>query len=291
VTEMIIKTTSRMGAYLRLMRFHRPIGIYLLLWPTLWALWIGANGIPLPHILFVFVSGVVVMRAAGCVINDFADRKFDGHVERTKTRPLASGEVSVTEGLVLFSILSLIAFSLVLTLNRFTIILSFGGILLAVVYPFMKRFISWPQFILGLAFSWSIPMAFAAQLNHVPPIAWLLFVITALWTVSYDTLYAMADAKEDMMIGVKSTALLFGKYSRQIVAIMQASVLVLLVLLGFIEKLGIIYFGFIAAGALLFLYQQKLIRNNDPEACFRAFLNNGWFGFLIFLGIAFCRVL
>lgn len=279
-------TAERVEQYLLLMRVHRPIGILLLLWPTLWALWIAGAGRPDPHVFTVFVIGVVLMRSAGCVINDYADRKLDPLVERTRERPLASGRVSPREALVLFAVLGLCAFALVLTLNRLTIALSFIGIALAASYPFMKRWTWLPQPYLGATFGWAIPMAFAAQTGAVPPVAWVLFIVTVLWATVYDTQYAMVDRPDDIKAGIKSTAILFGDNDRAIIGILQLTVLFGLFLAGQRAGLGN-WFGYgLWAGLALFAYQQKLIRRRTAKGCFRAFLNNSWFGLAIFTGIA-----
>nr|VFK22249.1 MAG: 4-hydroxybenzoate polyprenyltransferase [Candidatus Kentron sp. MB]VFK32643.1 MAG: 4-hydroxybenzoate polyprenyltransferase [Candidatus Kentron sp. MB]VFK76010.1 MAG: 4-hydroxybenzoate polyprenyltransferase [Candidatus Kentron sp. MB] len=281
----INQLTDRITQYAILMRFHRPIGILLLSWPTLWSLWIASEGKPKPLVAIIFVLGIVVMRSAGCIINDFADRKFDLHVERTRDRPMATGRVSPKEALSLFALLSLIAFGLVLTLNTLTILLSFVGILLATTYPFMKRFTYLPQVYLGLAFGWAAPMAFAAQTNTIPPMAWLLMTVIVLWVVAHDTIYAMVDRADDIRIGVKSTAILFGNADHMIVLGMQAAVILIFLLIG--EKVGLgmyYYLGLATAGALA-LYQHRLIRTRQPQQYFRAFLNNNWFGAAIFAGI------
>jgi 4-hydroxybenzoate polyprenyltransferase len=267
------------------MRLHKPIGILLLLWPTLWALWIAGNGSPDWRIVWLFVAGVIVMRSAGCVINDVADRNFDAHVARTKSRPLASKQVNVTEALVLFAGLLIIALLIVLQLNRFTIYLSFIAVLLAAIYPFTKRFTQLPQFILGAAFAWSVPMAFAAQTNSIPAVAWLVFLIALLWPVIYDTFYAMADRPDDLKIGIKSTAILFGKFDRVITMLLQILVILLLIVLGLWLSFTLFYYiGLLLAG-LLFVYQQYLIKDRKPQQCFKAFLNNQWFGLVVFLAI------
>ncbi len=275
----------QVAAYWRLMRFDRPIGILLLLWPTLWALWIAAKGVPNAVILTVFVLGVILMRATGCIINDFADRKIDTYVKRTQKRPLATGQVSEKEAIFLFTILCLIAFALVLLLNKLTILLASIGVVLAIIYPFMKRYTHFPQFVLGVAFSWGVPMAFAAQTGHVPLIAWLLFLAAALWTVAYDTQYAMVDREDDLKIGVKSTAILFGRFDRLIVGALQTTVLVFLVGLGIGLKLTMWYYLALIGVTCLMLYQQYLTRSREPASCFRAFLNNNWVGLLVFIGI------
>ncbi len=272
--------------YARLMRLDRPIGIYLLLWPTLWALWLAAGGLPDLRVLAVFVAGVVLMRSAGCVINDFADRHFDPHVARTRDRPLAAGRVRPAEALALFAVLVLLAFGLVLTLDRLTIELSFVAVALAAVYPFTKRVTHLPQLVLGAAFGWSIPMAFAAQTGRVPQLAWLLFTVNVLWATAYDTLYAMVDREDDLKIGVRSTAILFGDSDRLVVGILQGLVLAGLVLVGLRAELGGLYYLALAVAAGLAAYQQYLIRTRDPRRCFEAFLNNHWFGAVVFAGIA-----
>jgi 4-hydroxybenzoate polyprenyltransferase len=278
---------DRLSHYAHLVRLDRPIGIFLLLWPALWALWIAAEGIPDPLILFVFVAGVVLMRSAGCAINDYADRHIDPHVERTRNRPVAAGMVSPREALWVFVILSLLAFGLVLLLNRLTLALSLVAIVLAATYPFMKRFHYLPQVHLGAAFGWAIPMAFAAQTGAMPPpVAWLLFIAALLWTTAYDTMYAMADREDDLRIGVKSSAILFGEADRVIIAVLQALLILTLVLIGTHAGLGRPYYLGIVFATGLGLYQQWLIRGREPRACFRAFLNNNWFGLVIFAGIA-----
>jgi 4-hydroxybenzoate polyprenyltransferase len=275
------------GAYARLARLHRPSGIWLLLWPTLWALWIAAEGVPDGSILLVFVLGTIVLRSAGCIINDYADRHIDPHVSRTRDRPLATGEVSVTEALAVFVALMLIGLGLVLTLNRLTQSLAIVGAVVTVVYPFAKRLVSAPQFVLGIAFSWGVPMAFAAQLGHVPREGWLLFVVTMIWVVIYDTEYAMVDRDDDLRLGVKSTAVLFGDLDRVFIGGLQLMFLVGLLLVGQSAELGPEYFaGLVPAGALM-LYQQYLIKDRDPQRSFSAFLNNAWAGGFVFVGILF----
>ena len=277
--------SSRLREYALLMRLDRPIGIFLLLWPTLWALLIAGEGRPDPMVLMVFILGVVLMRSAGCVINEFADREIDGHVQRTRDRPLAAGRVSELEAKLLFLLLCLLSFGLVLLLNTLTIMLSFVGALLAASYPFMKRVTHLPQVYLGAAFGWSVPMAFAAQTGTVPPIAWLLFTATVLWATAYDTMYAMVDREDDLVLGVKSTAILFGDADRQIIGIIQVMVLVCLLMIGYQAKLGLYYYGGVLVAAALAAYQQGLIRYREREGCFRAFLNNNWFGAAVFTGL------
>ncbi|MGL4220996.1 MAG: 4-hydroxybenzoate octaprenyltransferase [Shewanella sp.] len=278
-------TAVKARAYWQLMRMDRPIGSLLLLWPTLWALILAAQGLPDVHVLVVFVLGVFLMRSAGCVINDFADRHVDGHVKRTSQRPLPAGLVSAKEALLLFVILAVTAFLLVLTMNTLTIQLSFVGILLAFIYPFMKRFTHLPQLVLGLAFSWSIPMAWSAQADALPPQVWVLFLINALWTVAYDTQYAMVDRDDDVKIGIKSTAILFGRWDKRIIGLLQLATLVLLVLLGQGLALGTGYYWGLLVAAGLFAYQQHLIRYRERMSCFQAFLNNNYVGMAITAGI------
>jgi 4-hydroxybenzoate polyprenyltransferase len=276
---------DRAEQYWLLARLNRPIGILILLWPTLWALWIASEGKPDPLVFTVFVLGVVLMRSAGCIINDFADRDFDPHVERTKQRPIAAGKVQPKEALMVFVTLSLTAFALVILLNPFTIMLSFGGAFLAASYPFMKRYTQLPQAYLGMAFGWAVPMAFAAQQNTIPLVAWLLYLAVLLWALVYDTMYAMVDKDDDLKIGVKSTAILFGDYDRQIMAILQIIILGLLVKIGLIQELGWAYNLGLAVAAGFSIYQQFLIFDRDKKKCFRAFLNNNWFGVAVFAGI------
>jgi 4-hydroxybenzoate polyprenyltransferase len=278
---------TRLGDYARLMRLDRPIGIFLLLWPTLWALWIASEGHPDHKILAVFVLGVIVMRSAGCIINDYADRDIDRHVSRTQNRPLTSGRVSTREAKFLLLVLCLAAFALVLQLNTLTILLSIVALLLAAIYPFMKRFTHMPQIFLGAAFGWAVPMAFAAQTGSVPQIAWLMFLATLLWATAYDTLYAMVDREDDLALGVKSTAILFGDSDRQIIGLIQVMVLLCLLMIGRQAELGMIYYISVLVAGLLAAYQQYLIRYRTREGCFQAFLNNNWFGMVIFLGILF----
>ena len=282
---MNLLTKERGLAYMQLARIDKPIGTLLLLWPTLWALWLAAGGLPDLWILLVFVVGVFLMRSAGCVINDYADRKFDGHVKRTSGRPLPTGKVDPREALALFTVLALISFALVLTMNPLTIGLSFIGLLLAVSYPFMKRVISNPQLVLGMAFSWSIPMAYAAQADALPPVAWLLFFANLLWTVAYDTQYAMVDRDDDLKLGLKSSAILFGRHDKRIIGVLQLSALLLLLAVGQLMALGASYYWGLLGAAVLFVYQQRLIRERQREACFQAFLNNNYVGALVFAGL------
>lgn len=279
------RIAGRLEQYYYLVRLHRPIGTYLLLWPALWALWIAGQGKPDPLVLFVIVAGTLLMRSAGCAMNDFADRNIDAHVERTRDRPLAAGKVSPREAVMVFVVLSLLAFGLVLLMNRFTIYLSLGGLALAVIYPFSKRYTNLPQVVLGMAFAWAVPMAFAAQTHSLPKEAWLIYVITVVWAVIYDTMYAMVDREDDIRIGVKSTAILFGESDRVILFILQVLMFTGLLLLGKQVGLGHAYYLAVGLAAVLALYQQYLIRRREPAACFRAFLNNNWLGMILFIGI------
>ncbi len=279
-------TMGKWQAWCRLMRIDKPIGSLLLLWPTLWALWLAGQGTPDVGILMVFILGVFLMRAAGCVVNDFADRKIDGQVKRTASRPLPSGHISEKEAKVLFLFLVTAAFALVLTLNTMTIALSVAGLILAWIYPFMKRVTHLPQLVLGAAFGWSIPMGYAAVSESLPLPCWLLFATNVLWTVAYDTQYAMVDRDDDIRIGVKSTAILFGRFDKLIIGLLQAATLLLLVVLGWRLELNGIFFTALALAAGLFVYQQKLIAGREREACFKAFLNNNLVGMVVFLGIA-----
>ncbi|BBP42404.1 4-hydroxybenzoate octaprenyltransferase [Thiosulfativibrio zosterae] len=284
-TPLSFKQT--LWAYIQLMRLNRPVGIYLVLWPALWALWLGAGGFPGWLILSVFVSGAVLMRSAGCVINDYADRHFDGHVARTCQRPIAAGLIKPKSALVFFLILCLIAFGLVLLLNPLTISLSLGAVLLAALYPFMKRFTYWPQAFLGAAFAWAVPMGFAATANAVPWQAWPIFIITLIWALIYDTAYAIGDKEDDLKIGVKSTAILFGERVQAVIGVFQILMLLGLIWIGHLFALGWVYHLSLGAVAGLFLYHQKLLGLNQPSMAFKAFLNNHWVGFVVLLGIAF----
>lgn len=276
---------NRLREYGALMRLHRPIGIYLLLWPTLWALWLAGNGQPPRGAVLVFVLGVVLMRSAGCVMNDIADRKFDPHVARTRDRPLAAGRVRLGEAISLALVLCLLAFALVLTQNALTIELSFVGLVLAATYPFMKRLHHFPQFHLGAAFGWGIPMAYAAVTDTLPPAAWLLFFANVLWSAVYDTQYAMVDREDDLKIGVKSTAILFGERDKRIIGSLQLLLLAVLALVGLLADRGWIYYLAVFAAAWFALYQQYLIRDREPAECFKAFLSNNGFGLIVFCGL------
>ncbi len=276
---------TRLSAYGRLMRIDKPIGTFLLLWPTLWALWIAGEGHPDGQTVLIFTAGVFLMRSAGCVINDFADRGFDSHVERTRTRPLAAGEISAREALGLFTTLGLTAFGLVLMTNTLTVMLSFAAIGLATLYPFMKRYTHWPQIFLGTAFSMAIPMAFAAQTGVVPTAAWLIVVANICWVIAYDTMYAMVDIDDDLRIGVKSTAILFGSHCREIIALFQLAFIAIMIAVGLSFDLDWPYFTGIAAAAGIAIYHQTLIFRQKREQCLRAFLNNNHLGATLFIAI------
>lgn len=276
---------DRLIQYYYLIRLDKPVGILLLLWPVLWALWIAAEGPPDFNVLIIFIAGVVIMRSAGCVMNDLADRDLDRHIQRTKGRPITSGKVQPLEAISLTLVLLTIAVILVLNLNSLTFKLSFVAVLLAAIYPFMKRVTYLPQVFLGLAFAWSIPMAFAAQTNTVPEAAWLLFITTVLWAIVYDTMYAMVDKQDDLKVGVKSTAILFDDADRIIIGFIQLMILSSQILIGTKLELGRYYFAGITIASLFFVYQQYLIKDRMPEHCFRAFLNNQWYGMVIFAGL------
>ena len=286
LSKLYFSNADKRLAYMQLMRMDKPVGTYLLLWPTLWALWIAAEGLPPLLILAIFVGGVFLMRSAGCVINDFADRKVDGHVERTKSRPIASGRATASEALSLFFILVVAAFILVLFLNWQTWLLSVVALFLAALYPFMKRFTYLPQFVLGAAFSWAIPMAFMAVSEDVPAIAWLLYAINLIWTVAYDTLYAMVDRDDDVKIGVKSTAILFGRFDRLIVFSLQILMLSMSTYLGWFLTFSWSFYVVLIFIFAFFVWQQFKIKSYDKAACFKAFLDNNYVGMALFLGIA-----
>ena len=268
------------------MRLDRPIGTYLLLWPTLWALWFASEGHPQLSHLIIFTLGVVVMRAAGCVINDYADRHVDGSVERTKNRPIPAGEVSASAALKLFFGLMAVALGLVLLTNQLTITLAFGGAAVAALYPFLKRFTHLPQLGLGVAWAWSTPMAFAAETNGLPLELWVVFGAVVFWTIAFDTYYAMVDRKDDLQIGIKSTAILFGKYDLLIIGLLQVAVLALLIWAGLLFDRGTVYFIALAVAAAYFINQHIISRGRDREACFTAFLSNHRVGMIIFIGLA-----
>ncbi len=282
---MAVPDESKLKLYARLMRFDRPVGTLLLLWPTIAALWIASKGVPALDILLVFIFGTIAMRAAGCVINDFADRNLDKHVKRTQLRPLTSGAMSEFEALAIFAVLCTVALILVSLLNRFTLYFSIGGLLIAVVYPFMKRWTYMPQAVLGAAFSWGIPMTFAAVRNEVPPVAWLMFTASLLWIIAYDTLYAMVDREDDIKIGIKSTAILFGEAVPWAVAALQIATLGLLALLAQNLAYGVSFYFALLIIAAFFMYQQKLIRRVKTPAYFAAFRNNIWVGFTLLAGV------
>jgi len=277
---------ARLQQYYYLVRLHRPIGIFLLLWPALWALWIAGQGRPNPVVLAVFILGTVTMRSAGCALNDYADRNFDGDVRRTRDRPLAAGKIRPREALLVFAVLALLSFGLVLLLNRLTIYLSIGGVVLAAVYPFAKRYTHLPQLVLGMTFGWAVPMAYAAQTGSLPREAWLIYVIAVIWALIYDTMYAMVDREDDLRIGVKSTAILFGEADRLILFILQLMMFGALALLGKQASLGLAYYISYGLAGILALYQQLLIQHREPDKCFQAFLNNNWLGMILFIGIA-----
>lgn len=284
-TNELPRILGTFGDYIDLTRLNRPIGIWLLLWPTLWAVWIAGRGKPDPRIFIIFVTGTVLMRSAGCAVNDYADRSFDPHVARTAQRPLAAGRITTTEALILFGVLALASLALVLQLNKLTLLFALGGAFLAVTYPFIKRFLSVPQMYLGIAFGWGIPMAFAAELDHVPPVTWLFVIANMIWVTVYDTIYAMVDRDDDVRIGVRSTAILFGDSDRHIIAVLQALTILTLCLAGRQLNMGGWYYAGLIAGALFFVRHLWMIRNRDREGCFRAFLDNHYFGLSVFIGI------
>ena len=281
---------NRILPYIHLMRLERPIGTFLLLWPTLWALWLAGNGNPDPDIVVIFILGTIVMRAAGCIINDYADRDFDRHVSRTNTRPLTSGTVSTASAMVLFGLLIFAALLLVFQLNLKSILLSIVALFLAILYPFTKRFTQLPQCFLGLAFSMGIPMAYAALTNTIPVEAWMIFIGNFCWIVAYDTIYAMADKDDDLVIGVKSTAILFGKADKVIVGLLHTTAFAIIGLTGYLkDSNGYFYFG-IGCAACFAIYQQYLIKDRISQKCFQAFLNNNWVGAMIYCGIVLSTI-
>lgn len=278
---------EKLKLYAELIRFNRPIGTYLLLWPTLWALWFASKGIPDFKYLIIFSLGVFLMRSAGCAINDYADRDIDIHVDRTKNRPITSGRMSAKEALGVFAVLILASFLLVIQLNTNTILLSIVAVIFAATYPFMKRYHHFPQVHLGAAFAWSIPMSYTAITNSPLPLqAWLLYLATMFWTTAYDTQYGMVDKVDDLKIGVKSTAILFGKFDNAIIGSLQALTLIFICIVGILENSGILFYTSIIIAAALVIYQQTLTRNREPAKCLQAFLNNNWLGMIIFIGIA-----
>ena len=281
-----MKLADRLQLYIQLTRLNRPIGILLLLWPTLWGVWIAGDGYPDWHIVLIFTLGTALMRSAGCVINDYADRDFDKHVQRTRDRPITSGRISAREAVWVAIILALLAFLLILPLNSLTLLMSFPAVFLAASYPFTKRFLVIPQAYLGIAFGFGIPMAFAAQLGSVPPLAWLLLLANVFWAIAYDTEYAMVDRDDDIRIGIHSSALLFGKYDVAAVVICYAITLALLAQAGRMAGLGWMYHAGLAAAACIALYHYSLIKHRRREECFKAFLHNSWFGALVFAGVA-----
>lgn len=278
--------TQRLGHYQKLMRLDKPIGILLLLWPTLWGLWLAAEGFPNIVILVIFVLGTVLMRSAGCVVNDYADRKIDPHVTRTKNRPLATGVVSTKEALLLAAGLSLCAFLLILPLNRLTLGLAVVALFLAASYPFTKRFFAMPQAYLGVAFSFGIPMAFAAQTGELPLIVWLLMAANLLWVIAYDTEYAMVDRVDDLKIGIKTSAITFGRFDVAGIMLCHTGFLGIMVGIGLMQNLGVAYYAGLVAASGLIAYQYRLIHERDPVCCFKAFLHNNWVGAVVFAGIA-----
>lgn len=277
---------ERLDAYERLMRLDKPIGMLLLLWPALWGLWLAAYGIPDLDILLVFITGTVLVRSAGCVVNDFADRDFDPHVERTRERPLAARVVRPWEALLLAGLLFAGAFVLVLQMNRMTVMLSFVALALTLIYPFLKRVFSFPQAWLGIAFGFSIPMAYAAQYGKLVLVTWVLLLANVFWSIAYDTEYAMVDREDDMRIGVRSSAILLGRFDVAGVMASHALFLTLMAFIGHRQLLGVLYYVGLAVAAALVCYQFRLIRSRERSACFKAFLNNTWVGCAIFAGLA-----
>jgi len=282
-----LSLNQRLAVYARLIRLDRPIGILLLLWPALWALWIAGDGRPDAWIVVIFLLGVALMRSAGCAINDYADRDFDGQVKRTSARPLATGLIKPKEALGVFAGLSLLAFCLVLFLNAATIMMSFVAAALATLYPFMKRYTHLPQLVLGMAFGWAVPMAYMALTENIPPVAWLIYLTAVIWALIYDTQYAMVDRDDDIKIGVKSTAILFGRYDKLIIGLLQILMLGLLVVVGVKLSFGEGYFISVAVAAGLSIWQQILMAHREREDCFKAFLNNNYFGMVIFFGLLY----
>ena len=277
---------DRIKTYAQLMRLDKPIGILLLLWPMLWGLWFAAQGLPDGQILVIFVLGTVLMRSAGCVINDYADRKIDPHVERTKNRPMAAGRVSSKEALLLAAGLSICAFLLILPLNQLTILLSVPALFLAASYPFTKRFFAMPQAYLGIAFSFGIPMAFAAQTDSLPPIIWILMLANLFWVIAYDTEYAIVDKPDDLKIGIQTSAITFGRFDVLGVMICHACFLAIMLIIGQMQQMNWAYYAGLVTACGLIAYQYTLIRNRDRALCFKAFLHNNWVGMAVFAGIA-----
>ena len=277
---------DRIQTYVQLMRLDKPIGILLLLWPMLWGLWFAAQGLPDWQILIIFVLGTILMRSAGCVINDYADRKIDPHVERTKNRPMAAGRVSSKEALLLATGLSLSAFLLILPLNQLTILLSVPALFLAGTYPFTKRFFAMPQAYLGIAFSFGIPMAFAAQTDSLPPIIWILMLANLFWVIAYDTAYAIVDKPDDLKIGIKTSAITFGRFDVLGVMVCHACFIAIMLIIGQLQQMNLAYYAGLMVATGLIIYQYTLIRNRDRALCFKAFLHNNWVGMVVFVGIA-----
>ncbi len=283
ITKMLA-VGNKMMPLIAIMRLNKPIGSLLLLWPTMWALWIAAGGVPKIFTLFIFVLGVVVMRSAGCVINDMADRKFDGQVSRTKKRPLVNGDISLKQAFTLFVFLCLIGFVLVLQLNSYSILLSLIGVMLITLYPFAKRYTHFPQVVLGASFAWAVPMAFAAQSNLIPPIGWFLYAIAVIWPVAYDSIYALMDKEDDIKIGLKSTVIFFGKRDVLIIFLLQSITIAGLIILGLVLKMNLYYFLSVVIALGMIYHQYQLVAKKKDY--YRAFVNNHWLGFIIFIGIA-----
>lgn len=283
---VIMNFSERIQNYAQLMRLNKPIGILLLLWPMLWGLWFAAQGFPDWHILIIFILGTVLMRSAGCVINDFADRNIDPHVERTKNRPMAVGKVTSREALLLAAALSVCAFILILPLNQLTILLSVPALFLAASYPFTKRFFAMPQAYLGVAFSFGIPMAFAAQTNSLPSIVWILLLANLFWVIAYDTAYAMVDKPDDLKIGINTSAITFGRFDVLGVMLCHACFIALMMVVGWLQQMNLVYYAGLLIAVGLMVYQYRLIRHRDRALCFKAFLHNNWVGMVIFMGIA-----
>ena len=283
----VMNMSDRLKLYAQLMRLDKPIGILLLLWPMLWGLWFAAKGMPDWHILVIFVLGTILMRSAGCVINDFADRNIDPHVERTKNRPMAAGKVESKEAVLLAASLSLCAFLLILPLNQFTILLSVPALFLAGTYPFTKRFFAMPQAYLGIAFSFGIPMAFAAQTNSLPSLSWVLMLANLFWVIAYDTAYAIVDKPDDLKIGIKTSAITLGRFDVLGVMLCHGMFIAIMLVIGFLQGMGVVYYAGLAVATVLIAYQFTLIRNRERALCFKAFLHNNWVGMAVFLGIAF----
>ncbi len=277
---------DRIQTYVQLMRLDKPIGILLLLWPMLWGLWFAAQGLPSWEILIIFVLGTILMRSAGCVINDYADRKIDPHVERTKNRPMAAGRISSKEALLLATGLSLSAFLLILPLNQLTILLSVPALFLAGTYPFTKRFFAMPQAYLGIAFSFGIPMAFAAQTDSLPPIIWILMLANLFWVIAYDTAYAIVDKPDDLKIGIQTSAITFGRFDVLGVMVCHACFIAIMLIIGQLQQMNLAYYAGLMVATGLIIYQYTLIRNRDRALCFKAFLHNNWVGMVVFVGIA-----